>query len=50
MSDRETRHKAAMEKLKAHVDEKVAKATEQRGLLLVNTGNGKGKTTAAWAP
>ncbi|WP_249978841.1 cob(I)yrinic acid a,c-diamide adenosyltransferase [Vreelandella olivaria] len=48
MSDRDTRHKAAMEKLKAHVDEKVAKATEQRGLILVNTGNGKGKTTAAW--
>lgn len=48
MSDRDTRHKASMEKLKARVDEKVANATEQRGLLLVNTGNGKGKTTAAW--
>lgn len=48
MSDRNTRHKASMEKLKARVDEKVANATEQRGLLLVNTGNGKGKTTAAW--
>ncbi|CAM4006881.1 cob(I)yrinic acid a,c-diamide adenosyltransferase [Vreelandella rituensis] len=48
MTDRETRHKASMQKLKAHVDEKVASATEQRGLLLVYTGNGKGKTTAAW--
>jgi cob(I)alamin adenosyltransferase len=37
-----------MQKLKARVDEKVAAATEQRGLLLVFTGNGKGKTTAAW--
>ncbi|QJQ94909.1 MULTISPECIES: cob(I)yrinic acid a,c-diamide adenosyltransferase [Halomonadaceae] len=48
MSDRETRHKQAMQKLKTHVDEKAAMATEQRGLLLVFTGNGKGKTTAAW--
>lgn len=48
MTDRETRHKHAMQKLKSHVDEKVANATEQRGLLLVFTGNGKGKTTAAW--
>lgn len=48
MSDRDARHKASMTKLKARVDEKVANAAEQRGLLLVNTGNGKGKTTAAW--
>lgn len=48
MNDRDTRHQQAMQKLKAHVDGKVAAATEQRGLLLVFTGNGKGKTTAAW--
>lgn len=48
MSDRDARHKVAMEKLKARVDDKVANATEQRGLLIINTGNGKGKTTAAW--
>lgn len=48
MSDRESRHQQSMQKLKARVDEKVASANEQRGLLLVFTGNGKGKTTAAW--
>ncbi|WP_148254288.1 cob(I)yrinic acid a,c-diamide adenosyltransferase [Aidingimonas lacisalsi] len=48
MSDRETRHKRSMQKLKSHVDDRVASATEQRGLLMVFTGNGKGKTTAAW--
>jgi cob(I)alamin adenosyltransferase len=48
MSDRESRHQQSMQKLKSRVDEKVASATQQRGLLLVFTGNGKGKTTAAW--
>lgn len=48
MSDRNTRHKRSMQQLKARVDEKVANAQEQRGLLLIFTGNGKGKTTAAW--
>lgn len=48
MTDRDTRHQRSMQKLKQHVDERVAAAQEQRGLLLVFTGNGKGKTTAAW--
>ncbi|MFC0269242.1 cob(I)yrinic acid a,c-diamide adenosyltransferase [Kushneria aurantia] len=50
MSDeqRQTRHRRAMEQLKAHVDERVAGADEERGQLLIFTGNGKGKTTAAW--
>ncbi|MGJ8524683.1 Corrinoid adenosyltransferase [Halomonadaceae bacterium LMG 33818] len=47
-SDRNARHKKAMQKLKEHVDAKVAAAEEDRGQLLVFTGNGKGKTTAAW--
>ncbi|MCE3026072.1 cob(I)yrinic acid a,c-diamide adenosyltransferase [Salinicola sp. DM10] len=48
MTDRQQRHQRAMQKLKAHVDDKIAAADQQRGLLLVFTGNGKGKTTAAW--
>ncbi|WP_456270040.1 cob(I)yrinic acid a,c-diamide adenosyltransferase [Kushneria sp. AK178] len=45
---RQTRHQRAMEKLKSHVDERVADASEERGQLLILTGNGKGKTTSAW--
>lgn len=48
MTDRDTRHKKAMQKRKAIVDAKVAEATEERGIIIVITGNGKGKTTSAW--
>ncbi|MCK2184885.1 cob(I)yrinic acid a,c-diamide adenosyltransferase [Halomonas getboli] len=48
MSERDDRHRKAMQTLKSRVDEKVAAADERRGQLLVFTGNGKGKTTAAW--
>ena len=46
--DRDARHKARMERKKAVVDAAVAAATERRGVLLVNTGNGKGKSSAAF--
>jgi cob(I)alamin adenosyltransferase len=43
------RHKAKMAKRKAVQDAEVAgKTIEQKGLLIVNTGPGKGKTTAAF--
>lgn len=42
-----TDHKARMQRLKASVDRRIAAATEERGLLIVYTGAGKGKTTAA---
>ncbi|MGL5119572.1 MAG: cob(I)yrinic acid a,c-diamide adenosyltransferase, partial [Plesiomonas shigelloides] len=41
------RHQARQQRLKEKVDAKIASAQEERGLLLVLTGNGKGKTTAA---
>ena len=47
-TDRTTRHKRAMQRKKAHVDERIAAATEDRGLLLVLTGNGKGKSSSAF--
>jgi len=40
-------HKRQMTKLKAVVDKRIASATEEKGLLMVHTGNGKGKSTAA---
>ena len=45
---RDERHKARMERKKAVVDEKVAAAQTERGVLLINTGNGKGKSSAAF--
>jgi cob(I)alamin adenosyltransferase len=46
--DREARHKARMERKKAVIDANIAAADEARGLLLINTGNGKGKSSAAF--
>ena len=40
-------HKARMERLKASVDRRIAEAQGEKGLLIVYTGAGKGKTTAA---
>ncbi|MCW2478924.1 cob(I)yrinic acid a,c-diamide adenosyltransferase [Candidatus Symbiopectobacterium sp. NZEC135] len=42
------RHKQRQQKLKQRVDERIAAANEVRGILMVFTGNGKGKTTAAF--
>ncbi len=42
------RHKAKMEKRKAVQDAEVAGKTVEKGLLIVNTGPGKGKSTAAF--
>ena len=42
------RHRAKMEKRKAVQDAEVAAKTIEKGLLIVNTGPGKGKSTAAF--
>ncbi len=42
------RHRARMQRKKAVVDAKIATATAERGVLVVNTGNGKGKSSSAF--
>jgi cob(I)alamin adenosyltransferase len=42
------RHRAKMAKRKAVQDAEVAGKTIEKGLLIVHTGTGKGKSTAAW--
>jgi cob(I)alamin adenosyltransferase len=48
MSEDAARHKAKMEKRKAVQDAEVASKTLEKGLLIVHTGTGKGKSTAAF--
>lgn len=42
------RHKARQQKVKASVDAKIAAAQDEKGILLVLTGNGKGKSTSGF--
>jgi cob(I)alamin adenosyltransferase len=42
------RHAKRMERKKMVVDESIAAAQQERGVLVVNTGNGKGKSSAAF--
>ncbi len=46
-TDLDRRHSEKMAKKKAARDKILATKTEERGLLIVHTGKGKGKTTAA---
>ena len=46
--DRDERHKARMERKKAVVDQAIARADRDQGVLLVLTGNGKGKSSSAF--
>ena len=42
------RHKAAMKKQKEKVDATIEAADEERGIAILLTGNGKGKTSSAF--
>lgn len=47
-SQKDSRHKERMQEQKANVDARIAAAQEDKGLLLVITGNGKGKSTSGF--
>ena len=46
--DEAAAHKARMEALRQEQAEKVRSKTQDRGIVIVNTGDGKGKSTAAF--
>jgi cob(I)alamin adenosyltransferase len=46
--DKNQRHTERMQRKKAVMDERIASASGEKGLLIVNTGNGKGKSSAAF--
>lgn len=46
--DKDARHNARMARKKEVVDSHIAAAQTERGVLLVNTGNGKGKSSAGF--
>ena len=45
---RAARHKRAMHRKKEHVDQRIAAATIDKGLVVLLTGNGKGKSSSAF--
>jgi cob(I)alamin adenosyltransferase len=47
-SDRNQAHREKMARIKAVKDRIYASKTREKGLLIVHTGTGKGKSTAAW--
>lgn len=48
MPDEQQRHRARKQQHKEIVDARIASATQQRGVILVHTGNGKGKSSSAF--
>lgn len=48
LPDRERRHRQRMQRKKSVVDEAIERADRDQGLLLVLTGNGKGKSSSAF--
>ncbi len=48
MNDINQRHNKRMERKKAVIDKNIADADKEKGLLLVLTGNGKGKSSSAF--
>jgi len=47
-ADKEDRHRDRMQRKKSIVDKDIEAASKEKGVLLVNTGNGKGKSSSAF--
>lgn len=45
---KDERHKERQQRLKEKVDQRIANATNEKGLVIVITGNGKGKSTSGF--
>ena len=48
MNDINERHRQRMERKKAIIDQKIAAAHKEIGIIIVNTGNGKGKSSSGF--
>lgn len=48
MDEKDQRHTERMARKKAVIDQQIAQANQPRGVLVVHTGNGKGKSSAAF--
>jgi len=48
IDDKEARYKARMQRKKAVIDESIARADQDKGVCLVLTGNGKGKSSSGF--
>jgi cob(I)alamin adenosyltransferase len=48
MDDINARHRLRMERKKAVIDQKIAGAKKEIGIIIVNTGNGKGKSSSGF--
>ncbi|QRY79053.1 cob(I)yrinic acid a,c-diamide adenosyltransferase [Pseudomonas sp. PDNC002] len=46
--EKDERHRSRMQRKKSVIDEKIAQAQGERGVFLVNSGNGKGKSSSAF--
>ena len=47
-ADRDARHKARMVRKKEVIDARIAAAQDERGVIVITTGNGKGKSSSGF--